>query len=204
MLNALTEKAMRTKFKSGDIQRLLGVQKQRVEYLSLKIPIPPEVEQVGGTGRAHLYSFRNALQFAIAQEVSNLGLYLTEIRSILEMAQKLSEGETGEEVYRNLVAANFTGSLWDKIGETVVSGPTELKGFFSEDDTPRQVYLVIATEAKGQQESKEGRDANASHLWFPVSDLGAAMEIAREEFGLVVLNLGKIRDRVVTFADGEE
>ena len=195
---------MKTSFQSGDIQRLLHAQKQRVEYLALKIPIRPEVEQVLGTGKAHLYSFRNALQFAVAQEVSNLGLYLTEIRSILETVQKLSDNDPGENVGLPLAASRFAKLGRQKFVKAVLSGTTELKGFFSEDATPRKVYLVLTTEAKSQQKSNEDKDPSLNRPWFPVSNLRDAMGTSRDAFGMVVLNLGKIRERVVTFADQEE
>lgn len=70
-------------FQSGHIQKMLGIPKQRVEYLALKIPIKPEIEEADGTGRAHSYSFKNALQFAIAQSMSRVGLGIWEIRSVL-------------------------------------------------------------------------------------------------------------------------
>ncbi len=191
---------MKRWFQSGDIQRLLGVQKQRVEYLSLKIPIRPEVEQVSGTGKAHLYSFRNALQFAIAQEVSDLGLYLTEIRSILEMVQKLSDDDTGKGIRLDLTAAKLGPQ---KFVKAVISGTTELRGFFSEDAVPRKGHLVLAEGTGNQQKSNEGNETGVDRLWLPVLNLRDAMGTLREAFGLVVLNLGKIREKVVTFAEQE-
>ena len=194
---------MKTSFQSGDIQRLLGAQKQRVEYLSLKIPIRPEVEQVSGTGKANVYSFRNALQFAIAQKVSDLGLYLTEIRSLLETVQRLSDADTGAEMNATLAAAHFSGVRRRKLVEAVRDGAKELKGFFSEDATPRKVYLVLATGTGSPQKSAEGKDPSVNRLWLPVSNLRGVIGTAREASGMVVLNLGKIRERVATFADRE-
>lgn len=70
-------------FQSRHIQKMLDIPKQRVEYLALKIPIKPEIEEVEGTGRAHSYSFKNALQFAIAQSLSKVGLGMGETRRML-------------------------------------------------------------------------------------------------------------------------
>ena len=194
---------MKTSFQSGDIQLLLGAPKQRIEYLSLKIPIRPELEQVSGTGKANLYSFRNSLQFAIAQEVSNLGLYLTEIRSILDTIQKLSDGDNGTEIQVTLAAGKFSGARHKKLVETVRDGAEALKGFFSDDATPRNAYLVLFAEAKSHQDSNEASDSRVDHLWFPVPDLRDVLGTARQVSGLVALNLGKIRARLVGFADQE-
>jgi hypothetical protein len=74
---------MKVNFQAKDIQEMLAIARQRYEYLANKIGITPEIAEVAGKGKAHLYSFRNALQFAFAHSMSSMGLSPRIIRSIL-------------------------------------------------------------------------------------------------------------------------
>jgi hypothetical protein len=75
---------MKTAFQSKDVQRVIGRKKQRVEYLSRQLRIIPEVAEVQGTGYVHLYSFRNLLQFAVAESMSAAGLTVEHVRKLLD------------------------------------------------------------------------------------------------------------------------
>jgi hypothetical protein len=74
---------MKVTFQAKDIQEMLAIARQRYEYLATKIGISPEIAEVVGRGKAHLYSFRNALQFAIAHPMNAMGLPPRAIRWIL-------------------------------------------------------------------------------------------------------------------------
>jgi hypothetical protein len=84
---------VKTEFQSGDFQRMLKVPKQRIDYLAIKIPLPPDILQVDGTGRANRYSFRNAIQFTIADRLNRMGCNPQVIRTILSIVDRLAEEE---------------------------------------------------------------------------------------------------------------
>jgi hypothetical protein len=61
-------------FQAKDIQKIVDIPKHRYEYISSKIGIKPEYLEVEGTGRSHLYSFKNVLEFAFVHHANKLGL----------------------------------------------------------------------------------------------------------------------------------
>jgi hypothetical protein len=88
------EEFMKKIFQAKDIQEILGFHRQRYEYLATRIGITPGVEVVEGKGRAHLYSFKNALQFALAHSMGMMGLQPFEIRQALNEIEELDKAET--------------------------------------------------------------------------------------------------------------
>jgi len=85
---------MLSEFQSKDLQRLLGVSKERVTHLGRSVGrIEPEIEKVEGTGRSHRYSFRNAIQFACAHHLGKLRLNPEEIRRALKTLDHADRGE---------------------------------------------------------------------------------------------------------------
>lgn len=75
---------MKYKFQAKDIQLILRITKIRYEYLTSKLNIKPGVEEVEGTGRAHLYSFKNLLQIAVAHNANQMGLSLRLVNNLLD------------------------------------------------------------------------------------------------------------------------
>jgi hypothetical protein len=71
-------------FKAKDIQVILNIKKIRYEYLASKIGIKPDIEEVEGTGRAHLYSYKNLFQLAIAHNAHKLGLSFREVKKLFD------------------------------------------------------------------------------------------------------------------------
>ena len=82
---------MREEFQLKFIKKMLKIKKERIAYLGMKVPIIPEVEQVEGTGRAHKYSYRNLLQFAIVEWLSEVGLSMREVKHLLSVLANASE-----------------------------------------------------------------------------------------------------------------
>lgn len=76
---------MKTTFQAKDIQEILRIPKIRYEYLARQIGIIPEIEEAEGTGNAHKYSFRNLIQFAIAERCSITGLSMKQIKHLMEL-----------------------------------------------------------------------------------------------------------------------
>jgi hypothetical protein len=75
---------MKYKFQAKNIQHLLRIKKIRYEYLTSKLNIKPDVEEAEGTGRAHLYSFKNLLQIATAHHANEMGLSLRIVKNLLD------------------------------------------------------------------------------------------------------------------------
>lgn len=75
---------MGKQFQAKDIQKMLDIPKHRYEYLATKIGIDPDIATGEGRGSANLYSFRNAMQFAIAHRLNEMGLGPGKIRSTLK------------------------------------------------------------------------------------------------------------------------
>lgn len=79
---------MRGKFQAKDIQNMLDIPKHRYEYLATKIGIDPDIATGEGRGSANLYSFRNAMQFAIAHRLNEMGLGPNNVRKTLEFIDR--------------------------------------------------------------------------------------------------------------------
>jgi len=71
-------------YRLGDFCRLLGIKKQRFQYIALKLPLWPTVE-AEGTGTFNLYSFEALLECAVAQVLSNWGVSFKAVRSRIEL-----------------------------------------------------------------------------------------------------------------------
>jgi hypothetical protein len=70
-------------FEAKGIQSIVGISKSRYEYLAIKIGISPDVQEVEGTGRSHVYSIKNLMQFAFAHFALCYGLSRKQIKKIL-------------------------------------------------------------------------------------------------------------------------
>jgi hypothetical protein len=71
-----------------DIRKMLGANSSRYDYLASRFGIIPEVEEVTGRGRGHIYSFRNALQFAIADRISRFGFAPRQVKKVLNSLEE--------------------------------------------------------------------------------------------------------------------
>jgi len=76
-------KGREMEFRAKDIERILGIKKPRYEYIAGRIYIRPEVIEVEGTGRSHIYSFKNLLEFAFAHTANDLGLTPNRVKIML-------------------------------------------------------------------------------------------------------------------------
>jgi len=75
-------------YAAKDIQLIVGITRQRYEYIKNKANIQPGVEEVEGTGRSHTWDFKNLMEFALADRVSSLGL---PPRSVAEIVEYVNE-----------------------------------------------------------------------------------------------------------------
>lgn len=76
---------MKDSFQAKDIQKILGIPKFRYEYLVTKMAITPDVLEVDGQGKSHVYSFKNVLQFAYAHHASRLGFTPKTVKDMLSI-----------------------------------------------------------------------------------------------------------------------
>jgi hypothetical protein len=84
---------MKDTFQAKDIQDILFIPKHRYEYIASKIGIAPDVDEVDGQGRAHLYSFKNLLQFAFVHQANKLGLTPKAARRMLSIIDEFEKSE---------------------------------------------------------------------------------------------------------------
>jgi hypothetical protein len=89
---------MKEIFEARDIQKIFGIPKHRYEYIATKIGIIPDVEFVEGRGKSHRYSFKNALEFGIAQILGSMGLGPRSIWSVLTYLSESLHSEVLEEL----------------------------------------------------------------------------------------------------------
>jgi len=76
---------MKDNFQAKDIQQILRIPKFRYEYLVTKMAITPDVLEVDGQGKSHVYSFKNVLQFAYSHYASKLGFTPQTVKKMLHI-----------------------------------------------------------------------------------------------------------------------
>ena len=189
---------MKEAFQSKDIQKMLRISKQRVEYLSLKIPIKPEVEEVKGTGRAHLYSFKNALGFAIAQETSNLGFYITEVRSLLDNLDGWASGELSDEFNIFASLKRSYEYIYPLLESDRLKAVEAMRGYFSTVSTAN-LYALLSKQTPDKIEERVDPTAH-SYAWLPVTDEEILIPFVQGTYGTIILNLAAIKQRVILYA----
>ncbi len=78
-------------YQAKDIQQILRIPKIRYEYLANQIGIVPEIEEGEGTGKAHKYSFRNLLEFSIAERCSLNGLSMRQVKFFITLLHEVAD-----------------------------------------------------------------------------------------------------------------
>jgi hypothetical protein len=82
---------VKTEFQAKEIQEMLGISHSRYTYLAKNIGISPDIELGEGRGKMHLYSFRNALQFAFAHHLNAMGCIPRAVQWILALLDMVAE-----------------------------------------------------------------------------------------------------------------
>jgi len=73
-------------YQAKDVSKILGYKgTKKVADLSNRGIIKPEVKRASGTGTVNLYSFKNLLQFALYDELRELGCSRVRIRRIFDL-----------------------------------------------------------------------------------------------------------------------
>lgn len=177
---------MKTNFQAKDIQKMLDIPKHRYEYLASKIGITPDIEEVEGQGKTHIYSFRNALQFAFAHKANALGLSPKASREMLVwldgFEQQHQVGIYGSDSQERL-------SL-----HVIIHG--DLKFFRVSGDLPEQVVNGIYSSRDMEARFPLGPN-ELNEFYGEIRDAFKGLEYAD---GYITINLHSIRKRVVDFA----
>ncbi len=141
-------------FQAKNIQEIFNASKSRYEYITSKIGITPENEEVEGTGRSHLYSFKNLIQFGVAHTASKLGLNPRTVKALLNFLSKSIELE-GIGLFNPEIAIELSIHCIEKEGTkffelTGQSAPEQLKegGFLTEDYLNVWQYFSAAPKSK--------------------------------------------------------
>ena len=113
---------MKTTFQAKDIREMLGIPRQRYDYLAKYMGITPEIEEVKGKGKVQLYSFRNALEFAIAQYMGVAGIGNKGVREGLDYLRSLTPSSITDELIQ----------FADELGKDPSNKLAKLRGLVAE------------------------------------------------------------------------
>ncbi len=84
---------MISEFQPRDIQKIVAISTRQYEYIVGSIGIIPDVQEIEKTGTSYLYSFKNLLEFAVAQQATHLGMKPKTISRLLDFLDALEEPE---------------------------------------------------------------------------------------------------------------
>lgn len=195
---------MTYKFQAKDIQYLLHITKIRYEYLTSKLDIKPDVEEVEGTGRAHLYSFKNLLQIAIAHKANKMGLSLRAVKRLFDDLESYKdEVEPGIFDVDKDTSVSIYFAYYGEFSIIFIRGKDfryyphtaaklreieeqskKLTGPDYEDD---QVYLIgVLTDMTITTEDYFPPDPRSFKKWLEISD------------GYITINLGTIKEKIIS------
>lgn len=173
-------------FQAKDIQRIVGIPKHRYEYIATRIGIKPDVAEVDGTGRSHVYSFKNLLEFAFAHKGSNLGLSPKLVRAMLKFVStnpdilKAGIMHPGKRVHISIHVIEIENQRYFKLSGKDLPAKTK-RGYFSGQDF--EVFTI----------------PKIDNTWLGLMALSQAVGQASwgdMADGYITINLGTIRDRV--------
>lgn len=176
------------KFRAKDIQKLIDIPKHRYEYLASKIGIPPEVEEVDGSGRSHIYSFKNLLQFAFVHHANMLGLTPRAAREMLTWIEKFEKVKKygifdPNETFR--FSLHYVGGPWTIFIPIVESDPFDFSIRTAELPPPKMY--------PEWWELREGEDEHPGIIY----ELDNLKGWLKEINGYVTINLGSIKKRML-------
>ena len=183
-------------FQAKDIQEVVGLPKHRYEYIASKIGITPDVEEVEGTGKSHLYSFKNLLQFAIVHRANKLSITPKTAKLMLNfLSENLALESAGlfnskKSIKVSLHCVFFNDKMYFKI-----SGPSiqkqDVKAIF-----PAKGFDKIF-EMLEKMRSRAG-EITIPGLTDEIKKLTHLAGIDLEDSdGYVTINLGNIKDRIL-------
>ena len=184
-------------FRAKDIQKLLDINKHRYDYLASKIGIKPEINAVEKTGRHHLYSFKNLLEFAFVHKANNLGITRKAAKEMLEFLSdniELKEAGLFDQKKRTKALLHYAdsndGKLFKLFGPSISA--QEKKGFFLGERFDTINKFLKKSENKENEISIPGVKKAMKNL----TSLSTFADLADFD-GYITINLGAIKDRVL-------
>lgn len=213
---------MKSYFQAKDIQKILSITKIRYEYLGSKISITPDVHEVEGTGRSHIYSFRNLIEFAIAHNGNKLGLSMKSVIKIIEMLKGMELGlgvdifgwEFGKEpqddiriyyVYYGelaeiLIWSDFINTSTE-LGNLIEKYFEQAENVSEDDESVLTEQLKRATDSANTVYEKISKLVNLSIKYKDSSNksqlVGMFRQLLNESDGYVTINATTIRRKIV-------
>ena len=191
-----------------DIQKLVGISKSRYEYLATKIGISPDVKEAEGTGRSHLYSTRNLLQFAFVHHANDLGLTPMASKAMLKALDKFHSAV--EPLHLSLpiyhgVAIDISGDDKDQfefsesfVGYKVQNEDFEFKLFYIRK-SDHYLFLLRTGNNSFQEIYWVGNDDEVHVHKKTKDDLSLErilLEIFQGAIGYITIDLGEIKRQI--------
>lgn len=184
-------------FQAKDIQKVVGLPKHRYEYIASKIGIKPDVEEVEGTGKHHLYSFKNLLEFAFVHRANKMSITPKTIKLMLDFLSNDELKDAGffdpkKSIKASLHFVIFDDKLYYKLsGESLQKQVTKIlfpvKGF----DKIFEMMGKFKSRNKDESITIPGFTDEIKKLMHLTS-----MDLEDSD-GYVTINLGNIKDRIL-------
>lgn len=220
---------MEKRFEAKHIKGALGIDQRRLQYITDKMRIDPDIEPAGGTGRAHAYSLTNFLEIAIAHRLSSMGLNPAAVRFTLDHINKVDEKyrigiydpKVGYLNYRLNIMNEVTPPLLHFDGE----GPEHIQKELRKRVTPFENVWGLDYELLGDEEIPNPEEYERTMLQEKINSFNdkisymgepeilemnpgeyyGQQDSAEEDFylffeGYMTLNLEAIRSRVFQYA----
>jgi len=185
-------------FQAKDIQKVVGLPKHRYEYIASKLGITPDVEEVEGTGRSHLYSFKNLLQFAFVHRANKMSITpkttkrMLGFLSINPELKSIGLFDPKKSTKVSLHCVVFADKMYFKIsGES--TSKQDAKSFFPVKGFERTFELL--EKMKG---IAEGETVTIPGVTDEIKETMQLTGMNLEDSdGYITINLGSIKDRIL-------
>lgn len=196
---------MKTDFQAKNIQEIFNVSKSRYEYITSKIGITPGSVEVEGTGRSHLYSFKNLIQFGVAHTASKLGLNPRTVKALLNFfsnsieLEKIGLFNPEIAVRVSIRCLEVDDKKFFYLSGQSVPEQFQNKKYLSEDflkiENLGENFLTAFKHFKNGQEVKPRKENIDPGIKLALKII--RIKDLEDSDGYITINLGKIKDRVL-------
>jgi hypothetical protein len=202
---------MKSEFVPTDIQKIVAISKRQYEYIVGSIGIIPDVQKIEKTGTSYLFSFKNLLEFAVAQQASNLGMKPKTISRLLDFLDALEEPEpviydvrtrTDIKIY----CINYGGARYFQIYQLIfpIDNSAEIvealdipkylvSGRLKADHFVREQLRLVEKSTPPKLDRLSADIENFRQLNLAYPDKAKLLDAAD---GYVVINLGRIKRKI--------
>ena len=187
-------------FQAKDIQRYVQIPKYRYDYLSTKLAIKPEIDEVEGTGHTHLYSFKNLMQFAYAHHANILGLSPKAIVEMLSLLDELEERDKENnkfeaEVYEPHKYISLTLYRLNYFEHNYYMFGTDEDRLSGDIDVLNNYYETVVSEIDKLFQIGSTLPSVSQKLYDPIPTK-FLKEILSSADGYIAINLGRIKEDI--------